>query len=220
VRYEVPSDLPKLGTRPYIQGGSIFNEILAVCDRLLGPEWLRDAVITSFKLQRESLANGRFVVSDGAIEEVDANATLVARGPTRHVFVYYVDEGGETRREPYDEESYYRVVQIDPALRGEFILPRGRPRTDFMRGVVGANKLLHQKTDRFRAQLTHIQFLYLKSLDAVCLLNSAEECRLSISNASVQDHEAEVWTINRVAVHGESFRSEFRICYRAAKQPS
>ena len=220
MRYEARSDLPKLGHRPYIQGGSIFNEILDVCDRFLGESWLDGVVVTSFKLQRESFANGRFVVADTAIEDVEANAAFVARSPTQRVFVHYFDEGRATRHEPYDEESYYRVVQLRPELGGEFVFPGGRPRADFMRAVVGANKLLHQKTEQFGAPLTHIQFLYLKGLDAVCLLRSAEECRVDISNVSVQDHPSEVWTINRVGVRGASFASEFRICYRADKQRS
>ena len=220
MRHEALSDLPKLGHRPYIQGGSIFNEILEHCDRFLGAGWLDGVMVTSFKLQRESFANGRFIVSDTAIEDANANATFVARSPALRVFVYYFDEGRATRQEPYDEESYYRVVQVSPDLAGEFIFPGGRPRADFMRAVVGANKLLHQKAGRFAAALTHIQFLYLKALDAVCLLRSAEECRVDITNMSVQDHPSEVWTINRVAVRGASYSSDFRICYRGAKQGS
>ena len=36
MRVEVPSELPKLGQRPYVQGGTIFNGILEVCDQALG----------------------------------------------------------------------------------------------------------------------------------------------------------------------------------------
>ncbi len=218
MRHEALSDLPKLGHRPYIQGGSIFNGILDLCDRALGVGWLDGASVTSFKLQRESFANGRFVVSDAAIEDVNANATFVAHSPALDVFVYYFDEGRATRHEPYDEESYYRVVQVSPELAGEFVFPGGRPRADFMRAVVGANKLLHQKAERFGAALTHIQFLYLKALDAVCLQRSVEECRVEFSNVTIQDHPSEVWTINRVGVRGATFSSDFRICYRADKQ--
>jgi hypothetical protein len=216
MRAEFPSDLPKLGHRPYIQGGSIFNEILDVCDRCMGPGWLQDAVIKSFKLERESFGNGGFVVSDAA-EDVAANASFVARNPRGGVYVHYFDEGRPTRQEPYDEESYYCLTRIGD-LEGEFVFPGGRPRADFMRGIVGANKLLHQKTTRFNAPLTHIQFLYLKGLEAACILRSAEEYRIGIANMTVQERESEVWTINHVAVRAASFSSEFRICYRAARQ--
>jgi hypothetical protein len=207
-----------LGQRPYIQGGSIFNGILDVCDRCLGPSWLQDAIITSFKLERESNANGRFVVSDTVCGGAAPHASFVARRSTSRVFVDYFDEGRPTCREPYDEESYYRVVRLGRELDGEFALAGGRPRADFMRGIVGANKRLHEKTTRFGAPLTRIQFLYLKGLDAICVRRSAEEYRVRIDNLTVQDRESEVWTINRVAVRGESFESDFRICYRAARQ--
>jgi hypothetical protein len=218
MRSEFASDLPKLGHRPYIQGGSIFNEALDVCDRCLGPSWLQGAVVRSFKLERESVANGKFVVADTALDDVDAYATFVAHRPTGRVFVSYVDEGRPTRQEPYDEESYYRIVRVGGELDGECIFPGGRPRTDFMRGIVGANKRLHEKATRFGAPLRRIQFLYLKGLDAICVLRSSEEYRVRIGNLTVQDRESEVWTINQVAVRGETFESAFRICYRAARQ--
>ena len=218
MRYETLSDLPKLGHRPYIQGGSIFNETLDVCDRILGPGWLDGTVVTSFKLQRESFGNGRFVVSDAPVDQLEANATFIAASPGRSVFAYYIDAGRDCRWEPYDEESYYRVAHLEATVEGEFLFPGNRPRADFIRAVIGANKLLHQKTSRFGAPLTHIQFLYLKGLEGVCLRPTAVESRVRIVNLSAQDRGSEVWTINRVAVHGESFNSEFRICYRAAKE--
>ena len=45
MRLEITSDLPKLGARPYIQGGSIFNGILEACDQALGPGWLQNIVV-------------------------------------------------------------------------------------------------------------------------------------------------------------------------------
>jgi hypothetical protein len=215
---EYSSDLPKLGHRPYIQGGSIFNDTLDVCDRALGLGWLHDAVITSFKLERESRGNGKFVVSEVALDGIEPNATLAATHPKGRVFVYYVDEGRPTRQESYDEESYYRIVRLSEGLDGEFILSRDRPRTHFMRGIVGANKRLHEKTTRFSTPLSRIQFLYLRELQGVCILRSAEEYRVSINNVTVRERGSEAWTINRVAVRGESFESEFHICYRAATQ--
>ena len=164
------------------------------------------------------MANGRFVISDTALGDIDPHAAFVARRPSGRLFVYYVDEGRETRREPYDEGSYYRVVHVGQTLGGEFVLPGAQPRTHFMRGVVGANKLLHERAQGSHGKLTQIQFLYLKELDSQCLLKSAEELHLDIANVSVQEHPAEVWTINRVAVRGTSFSSDFRICYRAARQ--
>ena len=218
MRYETPSDLPKLGHRPYVQGGSIFNETLDVCDRSLGPGWLDGAVVTSFKLQRESFGNGRFVVSDAPVDKLEANATFIAECPVHPVFAYYIDEGRDCRCEPYDEESYYLVTQITATVEGEFLFPGGRPRADFIRAVIGANKLLHQKASCFGASLTRIQFLYLQGLEGTCLQRAAEEFRVRIVNLSAQDRGSEVWTINRVAVHGASFNSQFRICYRAVKE--
>lgn len=216
MRFEIPSDLPKLGERPYIQGGTIFNGIIDAFDCFLGPAWLDGASISSFKLEREAVANGRIVVSDTAGERA-ANAVLVVRQPAGPLHGYFIDAGIEARRIPYDEASYYRVVDVGSDLAGNFRFPGGRPRGDFMRAVVGANKLLHQKTDRFGGELQHIQFLYLKDLDAVCLQRVAEDYEVSITNASVQDRGHEVWTINRVSVRGATFVSEFRICYRAQK---
>jgi len=217
MRHEVQSDLPKLGHRDYIQGGSIFNDFLDISDQLFAPEWLDGAVITSFKLQRESFGNGRIIIADTGLEDVDANAAMIAKSPSRTVYAYYIDDGRPARREPYDEESFYQAVHVGTGVDGEFRFPRGRPRGDFVRAVVGANKRVHQKTDRFGAPLTHIQFLYLKGLDARCLRRSRDEYRVVIANVSVQDRGSEIWTINRVAVSSEGFSSEFRICYRGTK---
>jgi hypothetical protein len=218
MRLEVPSELPKLGQRPYVQGGTIFNGILEVCDRALGDGWLVGTTIPSFKLEREAVANGRIVVADSADDNLDSNATFVARRPAGPLYGYFIDDGREARSIPYDESSYYRVLDVNPRLEGRFAFAGGRPRADFMRGIVGANKLVHQKTDRFGCELTQIQFLYLKGLDAVCLCRVNEDYEVAITNATVQDRGREVWSINRVHVRGGSFDSEFRICYRAQRQ--
>jgi hypothetical protein len=217
VRFEIASDLPKLGQRPYVQGGTIFNGIADACDRFLGPAWLDGLVVTSFKLEREAVANGRIVIADAADEGLEPNATFLGRRPAGPLHGYFMDDGVEAPRIPYDEGSYYRVLDATADLAGKFLFAGGRPRGDFMRGIVGANKLLHQKTDRFGCELLHIQFLYLKGLDAACLRNVREDYEVAIDNATVQDRGREVWTINRVAVRGESFNSEFRICYRAQR---
>lgn len=217
MRVEVPSELPKLGQRPYVQGGTIFNGILEVCDQALGENWLEGTVIPSFKLEREAVANGRIVVSDVADDSLDPNATFVARRPTGPLHGYFIDDGREAPRIPYDESSYYRVLDINPKLEGRFAFAGGRARADFMCGIVGANKLLHQKTDRFGCELAHIQFLYLRGLDAICLRRVNEDYEVTITNATVQDRGDEVWSINRVNVRGGSFGSEFRICYRAQR---
>jgi len=217
MRVEVPSELPKLGQRPYVQGGTIFNGILEVCDGAFGDRWLEGATIPSFKLEREATANGRIVVGDSADGGLDANATFLARLPAGTVHGYFIDDGRETPRIPYDEGSYYQALDVTPRLHGRFRFPGGRPRADFMRGVVGANKLLHQKTDLFGCELTAIQFLYLRGLDAVCLRQVKEEYELTFANATIQDRGSEVWSINRVIVRGVTFNSEFRICYRAQR---
>lgn len=217
MRFETASRLPKLGDRPYIQGGSIFNEMLEVFDDELGPGWTEGAVVSSFKLEREGQANGRIIVADEPVEDVDPNAVLIGRRPAGKLYGYYLDEGREVERVPYEEASYYQVVDVGPDLRGEFVFAGGRERADFMRGIVGANKLLHQKTDRFGCELTRIQFLYLKGLDLICLSQGDEDARVKIGNMTVQERENEAWTINRVGVETPSFHSEFRICYRAQK---
>jgi hypothetical protein len=217
MRVEVPSNLPKLGQRPYVQGGTIFNGILEVCDQALGVGWLEGTVIPSFKLEREAVANGRIIVTDASDESIDPNATLIARRSSGPLHGYFIDEGREVHSIPYDEGSYYRVLDITSKLEGRFAFAGGRPRADFMRGIVGANKLLHQKTDRFGCELAHIQFLYLKGLDAVCLCKVDEDYEVTITNATVQDRGSEVWSINRVGVRAASFNSEFRICYRAQR---
>lgn len=215
---ERASDLPKLGSRPYIQGGTIFNGIAALCDEVLGPQWMEGGTITSFKLEREAVANGHLYLSDAPLTSLNPNATFVLRQPQSTLHGYFVDEGLPFRVEPYDEDSYYQAVQVEPDLRGEFLFPGGRPRTDFMRGLIGANKLLHQKTTRFGAPLDRIQFLYLKGLETVCLQEVSEPYRVTIANATVADRGAEVWTINEISVRGESFTSQFRLCYRAQRR--
>ncbi len=215
---ERPSDLPKLGHRPYIQGGTIFNGIAALCDQLVGPKWLDGGLVTSFKLEREAVANGRLILTDAAVATLDPNSTFVVRGRGPTIYGYFIDEGRPFRVEPYNEESFYQVVDVQPDLRGEFIFAAGRPRADFMRGLVGANKLLHQKATRFGCELTHIQFLYLRGMETTCLQRFSEEYRVTISNATVSDRGAEVWTINDVSVRGTSFASAFRICYRAQRR--
>jgi len=217
MRVEVPSELPKLGQRPYVQGGTIFNGILEVCDQALGAGWLEGTTIPSFKLEREGVANGRIIVSDVSDDTIEPNATFVARRAAGPLYGYFLDEGRDVRSIPYDEGSYYRVLDISTKLEGRFAFAGGRPRADFMRGIVGANKLLHQKTDRFGCELQHIQFLYLKGLDAVCLCKVSEDYEVTIANATVQERGSEVWSINRVGVRGATFESEFRICYRAQR---
>ena len=217
MRREIESDLPKLGKREYIQGGTIFNGIVAVCDELLGREWLAGARISSFKLEREATANGRLIVSDEPVRDVSANATFLAQLDRRVIHAVFVDEGRAFRREPYEEEKYNQPLRIDSDLSGEFLLPAGRPTADFIKGVVGANKLLHQQTDRFGGELQKIQFLYLKDLAGACVSTAGEEYRLSIANLTIKETPAEVWTINRVAVRGASHASEFRLCYRAQR---
>lgn len=217
MRHEFRIDLPLLGHRTYIQGGSIFNGMLEACDRTLGAGWLDGSTITSFKIQRESGTDGRFVIADEPLRGLDEHANMVVHGPRGHVYVYLVDEGRPAPREPYNESDYYEVVRVGSDLNGEFVLLPGRPRPDFMRGVVGANKLVHERTDRFGGPLKRIQFLYLKDLAAECLQRAGNGCRLHISNVLAQDHGQEVWTINWVRVEGPALSSSFRICYRAAK---
>jgi hypothetical protein len=218
MRHEVATDLPKLGHREYIQGGSIFNGMLDFADQRYGPDWLEGAVISSFKLQRESFGNGRILLAEAAVPDIDPHAALVVRSAGREIHGYYFDDGRSARREPYDEDSYFRVLRLGPGVGGEFVLPAERRREDFIRGIVGANKRVHAQSDTFGGPLTHIQFLYLRDLDAMCLRRAGEGCRLTISNVTTQDRGTEVWTINRVEVHGESFRSEFRICYRGTRE--
>ena len=217
MRHELRIDLPLLGHRTYIQGGSIFNGMLDACDRALDAGWLDGVTIGSFKIQRESGTDGRFVIADQAVHGLDEHAQMVVQGPRGRLYVYLVDEGRTPPRVPYNESEYYEEVRVGSDLTGEFTLQPGRERADFMRGVVGANKFLHQKTDRFGSELKHIQFLYLKELAAECVQRSGDGCRLRISNVMAQDHGSEVWTINRVEVRGPSVSSSFRICYRAAK---
>lgn len=213
---EILSDLPKLGSREYVQGGTIFNGILAAADEAFGAAWLAGVRIGSFKLEREAVANGRIIVADAAVAGLEPNATFEASGPNGAVFGYFIDEALTFRREPYDEESFNRPIRLGTDLSGEFGLPAGS-RADFIKGVVGANKLLHQKTDRFAAPLTKVQFLYLKSLDALCLQARDEDWRLEISPLTAKETATEAWTIQRVRVVAPSFQSEFRLCYRAQK---
>lgn len=213
---ELVSDLPKLGPREYVQGGTIFNGILAAGDATFGSDWLTGAHISSFKLEREATANGRIIVADGAIAGLAPNATFEATRPAGPVYGYFIDEGAPFRREPYDEESFNRPLRLGLDLGGEFELPPG-PRADFIKGIVGANKLLHQKTERFAVPLSKIQFLYLKGLDAACLQERAESLRVAIANLTAKETATEVWTINRVKVASSAFQAEFRLCYRAQK---
>jgi len=214
---ELCIDLPKLGARAYLQGGTIFNGMLDACDQTLGADWLTPGIHMSFKLEREACSNGRFVVSDAPIASLIPNATFTAKNGRLPVFGYFVEEGRQPDCEPYNEEQYNRPLVIQPELSGEFVLPANRPRADFIKGLVGANKLLHQKVERFGGELQKIQFLYFKGLEGVCLLECAPELRLVITNRFVEEREAEVWTINHVAVHAPSFTSELRLCYRARK---
>ena len=212
---ETASDLPKLGERPYIQGGTIFNGVLAACDAAFGPGWLAAARIASFKLEREAVANGRIIVADEAITGVELHASFLAESGERRIRGGFVDEGGAFRREAYDEESFHRPLEMGADLEGTFALPGGRSREDFIKGVVGANKRLHQQTTRFSGPLAKVQFLYLKGLAGACLAAGDGDTHLRISNLSVKEAGAEVWTINQVAVERGDFRSDFRICYRA-----
>jgi len=215
---ERPSDLPKLGGRSYIQGGTIFNGIAALCDDVLGPAWLRDGVVTSFKLEREAVANGRLIVASETVPELKPNSSFVLRRPDSTLYGYFVDEGRPFQVEPYDEDSYYETVEVGADLSGEFCFPGRRPRCDFMRGLIGANKLLHQRTTLFGSPLERIQFLYLKSLETTCLQRVEEPYRVRIRNATTTNRGTEVWSINDVTVHGVSFTSQFRLCYRAQRK--
>lgn len=214
---ETASGLPKLGERPYIQGGTIFNGILHACDAAFGPAWLEGARIVSFKLEREAVANGRIVVGDEALAGFDFNATFLAESGGRRIRGGFVDEGTAFDRVPYDEESFNRPVDVGSDLSGTFTLPGDRPREDFIKGVVGANKLLHQRATGFGAPLTKVQFLYLKDLTGVCLAPSTQDTILRIANLSVKEAGDEVWTINRVVVERADASAEFRLCYRARK---
>lgn len=211
---EFVSDLPKLGSRPYIQGGTIFNSILDACDAELGPGWLADSKIDSFKLEREAVANGRIIVSDEPIT-VEANATFLAQGNGRAIRGVFIDEGRPWRTEPYDEDSFYRVREIGAALSGRFVLPAGRSRADFIKGIVGANKRLHQEARHFSAPLSKIQFLYLKGLEGACLTYVDAELDVEISNLTSKEVDGEAWSINQIVIGGDGIHSRFRLCYRA-----
>ena len=214
---EIPSDLPKLGERAYVQGGTIFNGIVAACDAAFGPQWLAGGQIASFKLEREAVANGRILVADEPLAGVELHATFLAETAIGKIRGGFVDDGRDSRREPYDEESFNRPLAIGTDLDGTFVLPGGRAREDFIKGVVGANKLVHLRTNRFATPLTKVQFLYLKGLDAACLAPATEDTTLRIANLTVTESDAEVWTINRVDVERAGFRSSFRLCYRARR---
>lgn len=212
---EFASDLPKLGSRPYIQGGTIFNGILDACDAEFGPGWLAESKIDSFKLEREAGANGRIIVSDEPIA-VEANATFLAQANGRAIRGAFIDDGRPWRIEPYDEDSFYRVREIGAALSGRFVLPAGRPRADFIKGIVGANKRLHQEARTFSAPLSKIQFLYLKGLEGTCLGCVDAELDVEITNLTCKEADGEAWSINQIAIAGGDFHSRFRMCYRAA----
>jgi len=217
--HEIASDLPKLGTRAYVQGGTIFNGIVAACDTVFGPDWLAGARISSFKLEREAVANGRIVVADEPIVGGAPNATFAATAGDLQIRGCFFDEGVAARREDYDEESFNRPLDVGTDMRGTFTLPGGRPRADFIKGVVGANKLLHQKTTLFATTLTQIQFLYLKGLAGACVLAAQGDLHLAIVNLSIKETAGEVWTINRIDVTRDDVHTEFRLCYRALKAP-
>ena len=216
-QHESRIDLPTLGKRTYLHGTSIFNAMLDACDAHFGEGWLAGAKVSSYKLIRESHSNGRVVVSDLPVEKLDASASLNAQTPTSRIVAYFVEEGRSTTAEPYEESDYYQVVDIRPDLSGEFVLPANRPRDDFIRGVVGANKELHQKASHFSSPPKAIRFLYLKDVDGACLPAFGPEVRLQINNLRVQDHEKDIWTINRVQLLADGQRSSFRICYSASK---
>lgn len=216
MRQQLSMDLPRLGPRHYVQGGTVFNAMLEACDRSFGREWLTPKTVLALKLEREATTNGYFVVADEPITDLDPNTTFSAKGP-RNLFGCFVEEGRETPREPYDEEQYNRPLAIRGDLSGEFALPGPRPRVDFIKGIVGANKLLHQKSERFGGPLQKIQFLYCRGIEGICLLANDAELHLNIANLFVEERGPEVWTINRVSVTGPSFRTDFRLCYRALK---
>jgi hypothetical protein len=216
-QYESRIDLPTLGKRTYLHGTSIFNAMLDAGDAHFGAGWLAGAKISSYKLIRESHSNGRFVVSDMPVEKLDASASLNAQTSTSRIFAYFVEEGRGATAEPYEESDYYQVVDIRPDLSGEFVLPANRPRADFIRGIVGANKELHQKASHFSAVPKAIRFLYLKDVEGDCLPDVGPEYRLQINNLRLQEHEKDIWTINRIQVFADGFRSSFRICYSASK---
>jgi len=216
MRQQLSIDLPRLGTRNYVQGGTIFNGMLAACDRVFGSDWLAPTTTLSLKLEREATTNGDFVVADEPITDLDPNTTFTAKGP-RNLYGCFLEQGRETVREPYDEEQYNRPLEIRGDLSGEFVLPGPRPRADFIKGVVGANKLLHQQSDRFGGPLQKVQFLYCRGIEGSCLLTGTVDLHLTISNLFVEERGPEVWTINRVSVSGPGVRSDFRLCYRALK---
>jgi len=211
------SYLPRLGERPYLQGGSIFNRMLDVCDEHLGRDWMHGASVRSFKLEREAHSNGRIWIGDHRPPVEDANAVLIGTWRGGPLHLAFRDEGDKADSIPYDEDSYYEVVEAGTDLSGEFLFPGGRERADFMRGLVGANKLLHQRTDLAGEPLSRIQFLYLKKLDLGCLCQGREDARVRIHNVAFKDRESEVWTINQVDVDAGPARGQFRICYRARK---
>jgi hypothetical protein len=215
MRHELDIDLPKLGKRTYLHGTSIFNSMLECGDRLLGAHWLTRTTITAYKLIRESYGNGRFVVADAAVDGLDAAATLVAEGPAGPFFGYFIPGEREAAREPYDEDSFYTAVRVGAQFDGEFVLGP-RPRADFIRGVVGANKRVHQQAGAFAVEPTTIRFLYLMGLDGALLPATCPEYRLSISNLKTQKRPDAIWTINRVSIEGDGRRGEFRLCYSAA----
>lgn len=217
MRAEIESDLPKLGAREYIQGGTIFNGALGALDREFGPGWLEGAQISSFKLERESTGNGRFLVTDEALENISPNAIFIAKRPDKTVTIAYTDEGRPFRREPYDEESFNRPVRIGDDLTGQFLLPASPDRNDFIKGVVGANKLLHQQCAGFGGPLQKVQFLYLKDLDPAPLLSVGLEASLEIRNLTKKVTDEEVWTINQVSVSLSGRETRFRLCYRAQR---
>ena len=215
--HEVSSDLPKLGEREYVQGGTIFNGIVAACDEAFGPQWLPAAEISSFKLEREARANGRILVGDEPLGDLDPHATFAARCDGRSVHGVFLDEGAAFRREPYDEESFYREIEAGDDLNGVFELAGAEPSRDFIKGIVGANKHLHQRTTLFGGSLQKVQFLYLKGLAGACIAQAAEVDRVRITNLTVKEVDSEVWTISRVDVERSGATSSFRICYRALK---
>jgi hypothetical protein len=208
-------DLPRLAQRSYLHGTSMFNAMLSICDQQLGAGWLETAELPSFKLIKESTGNGRFVISDEPQADVGASATLVARAAGAHVYVNFVEEGRDAKREPYNEEAYYHVVHCGDRFDGEFVLPLAGGRDDFIRGLIGANKLLHQRNTHLGGGSKKIQFLYLKSIDGRCLSHTNEACRLTIENLTVQRLPSEVRTISCVTMSAGDFSSAFRICFRA-----
>ena len=213
------SSMAYIGKRPYIRGVDLYACFESLAFACL-PADQRPALIVSFKLHYEWHHNGHWWLIDDVTQLRTAvnkpAATLIYRdscGRSRQA-AFFADSDLITERRP-DLQSVVQEVEWSSDFSGKVVLKPLLERSDFLNGVIEANKILHVRTLAARGYATdNIRLIYLEEMPVLDSLNPAcASIELRFCHVSAHPGPGRVYTLNAVSIALAEEEKTGKVCF-------